>query len=57
MQVKGTEKAGLKLNIKKKLRAWHLVPSLHGKQKGEKWKQRQILFSWTVDSDCSHEIK
>ena len=29
-----SEKAGLKLNIekkKKKLRSWHLVPSLHGK--------------------------
>ena len=25
------EKAGLKLNIEKKLRSWHLVPSLHGK--------------------------
>ena len=25
-----SEKAGLKLNIKK-LRVWHLVPSLHGK--------------------------
>ena len=25
-----SEKAGLKLNIKK-LRSWHLVPSLHGK--------------------------
>ena len=25
------EKAGLKYNIKKKLRSWHLVPSLHGK--------------------------
>ena len=24
-----SEKAGLKLNIKKKLRSWHLVPSLH----------------------------
>ena len=36
------EKAGLKLNIQKKLRAWHLVPSLHGKWKGEKWKQWQI---------------
>ena len=31
MKVKGeSEKAGLKLNIKK-LRSWHLVPSLHGK--------------------------
>ena len=26
-----SEKAGLKLNIQKKLRSWHLVPSLHGK--------------------------
>jgi len=25
------EKSGLKLNIKKKLRLWHLGPSLHGK--------------------------
>ena len=25
-----SEKAGLKLNIKKKWRSWHLVPSLHG---------------------------
>ena len=28
---KESEKAGLKLNIKKNLRSWHLVPSLHGK--------------------------
>ena len=26
-----SEKAGLKVNIKKNLRSWHLVPSLHGK--------------------------
>ena len=26
-----SEKAGLKLNIQKPLRSWHLVPSLHGK--------------------------
>ena len=26
-----SEEAGLKLNIKKKLRSWHPVPSLHGK--------------------------
>jgi len=27
-----SEKAGLKLNIKKKIiRSWHLAPSLHGK--------------------------
>ena len=30
-----SEKADLKLNIQK-LRSWHLVPSLHGKEKGEK---------------------
>ena len=32
-----SEKAGLKLNIQK-LRSWNLVPSLHGKQMGDKWK-------------------
>ena len=45
-----SEKAGLKLNIqvtKKKQKTKHQdpVPSLHGKQKGKKWKQWQILFS------------
>ena len=34
----GSEKAGLKLNIQN-IGAWHLVPSLHGKWKGKKWKQ------------------
>jgi len=29
-----SEKAGLKLNIQK-LRSWHPVPSLHGKQMGK----------------------
>ena len=29
-----SEKVGLKLNIQKKLRTWHLVPSLHGKSMG-----------------------
>ena len=33
-----SEKVGLKLNIKK-LRSWHPVPSLHGKQRGKQWKQ------------------
>ena len=32
-----SEKACLKLNIQK-LRSWHPVPSLHGKQIGKKWK-------------------
>ena len=31
-----SEKAGLKL---KNLRSWHLVPSLHSKEKGKKWKE------------------
>ena len=32
-----SEKADLKLT--KKLRSWHLLPSLHGKYMGEQWKQ------------------
>ena len=36
--IEENEKAGLKLNMNK-LKSWHLVPSLHGKQKGKKWKQ------------------
>ena len=38
------EKVGLKLNIQK-LRSWHVVPSLHGKVMGKKWKWWQVLFS------------
>ena len=37
MWVKESERAGLKLNIKK-LRSWHLAPLLHGKWKGKRWK-------------------
>ena len=33
-----SEKVGLKLNIQK-LRLWHLIPLLHGKQMGKQWKQ------------------
>ena len=40
-----SEKVGLKLNIRK-LRSWHLVPSLHGKQMGKQWKQCQTLSFW-----------
>ena len=32
-----SERDGLKL-ILKNLRSWHPVPSLHGKQKGGRWK-------------------
>ena len=34
----------------KKLRSWHLVPSLHDKQMGKQWKQGQTLFSWAPKS-------
>ena len=37
-----SEKVGL--SIFKKLRSWHPVPSLHGKEMGKQWKQRQTLF-------------
>ena len=39
MKVKeDSDKADLKLNLKK-LRPWHLVSSLHGKQMGKQWNQ------------------
>ena len=34
----------------KKLRSWHPVLSLDGKQKAKKWKHWQILFSWAPES-------
>ena len=45
----------------RKLRSWHPVPSLLGKQMGKQWKLWLTLF-WggskiTADGDCSHEIK
>ena len=40
------EKVGLKLNIQK-LRSWHLVPSLHGKQIGKQW---LTFFFWAPKS-------
>ena len=56
----------IKINEKKKnstfrkLRSWHPIPSLHGKQMGKQWKQCQTLFFWgskiTEGGDCSHEI-
>ena len=52
-----SEKVGLKLNIQK-IRSWHLVPSLHGKQTGKQWRQTILGGSkCTVDGDCNHEIK
>ena len=46
------EKVGLKLTFRK-LRSWHLVPSLHGKlmgKQGKQGKQCQTLFSWAPKS-------
>ena len=43
--LKMVKKESLKTGLKfKKLISWHLVPSLHGKQKGKKWKQCQIFI-------------
>ena len=44
-----SENADLKLNIQKP-RSWHLLPSLHGTQKGGKWKWWHIFFSWAPKS-------
>ena len=44
-----SEKVGLKLNIQK-TKYMALGPSLHGKYKGKKWKQWEILFSWAPKS-------
>ena len=56
-----SEKAGLKLNIKKKktttVKSWHLVPSLHG-EKVEAVTDFLFLGSKiTADGDCHHEIR
>jgi len=51
-----SEKVGLKLTFGK-LRWWHLVTSLHGKQIG---KQDGLILGGskiTADGYCSHEIK
>ena len=44
-----SEKVGLNSTFRK-LRSWHLVPSLHGKEIGKQWKQRQTLFFWAPTS-------
>ena len=53
----------LKLNIKTKkpLRSWHLVLSLHGKQKGKQVETVTdfifLVSKIIADGDCSHKIK
>ena len=58
---RGEWKSWLWSSTFRKLRSWHLVPSLHGKWMGIQWKQCQTLFlrdsKITADGDCSHEIK
>ena len=55
-----SEKATLKLSIKK-LRRWHQVPSLHGRQKGKRCKAVTdflvMCSEITVTGDCKHEIR
>ena len=58
---KESEKAGLKLNIQKKLRSWHLVLSLHDQWRwGNSRSSEDFIFLGSkiiADGDCSHEIK
>ena len=54
-----SEKAGLNSTFKK-LKSWHLVPSLHGKQMGKKMETTDFIFlgsKITSDGDRNHEIK
>ena len=44
-----SEKVGLSSTLRK-LRSWHLVPSLHGKLMGKQWKECQTLFFWDPKS-------
>ena len=56
----GSEKAGLKLNIQKKLRSWCPVPSFYGKYKRKTWKLTDLISlgsKITRFHDCSPEIK
>ena len=53
-----SERPGLKLNIKKKLRSWHPVLSLHDGEKNGNSDRLYFLGSKiTADDDCNHEIK
>ena len=56
-----SEKAGLKNSTFKILKSWHLAPSLHGKQKGKKWKRWQIFVYFgskiTVDLTAAMKLK
>ena len=49
------EKSGLKLNIKK-LRSWHLVPSLHGKQEAKSESSERFYFL-RLQNHCRQELQ
>ena len=52
-----SEKVGLSSTLRK-LKSWHPVPSLHGKDMGKQWESLFLGGSKiTSDGDCSHEIK
>ena len=48
-------KAGLKLNIQK-LRSWHLVPSLHGKQEAKSESSERFYFL-RLQNHCRQELQ
>ena len=58
---RGEWKSWLITQHTKKLRSWHLVPSLHGKKMGKQWKHWQdfifLGYKITADGDCSQKIK
>ena len=39
-----SEKADLKLKTFKKLKSWHLVPSIHHQYTGKQWKVTRLYF-------------
>ena len=58
---RGEWKSWLETQHSKKLRSWHLVPSLHGEQKGKNVEAVTVFIflgcKITADGDYSHEIK
>ena len=57
MEVKEESEKLAKNSTFRKLRSWHLVPSLHGKWTGKQWETIFGGSKITADGDCIHEIK
>ena len=57
LQYMGSQRVGHDWVTELNWRLWHPVPSLHGKQKGKKWKEWQMGSKVAEDGDCGHEIK